>query len=252
MQKSGSDGQQLAGKVAIVTGASRGIGRAVADLFAVNGASVVLTGRDAAPVIAAAKDISGNGKAISVQADQSSDADWGRVIEAALSTFGRVDILVANAGLSYAVPAAEMTLEQFRALNDVNLKGCFLGLKHSVAAMRRHAAGGAIVLMSSIVGMVGVPGYIHYSAAKGGLRLMAKAAALELGAEKIRVNSVHPGMIRTDMTAAFDEKAMAAAIPMGGFGAPRDIADAALFLASDRGKFITGTQLVVDGGWIAR
>lgn len=249
MQTSGPD-RELAGRVAIVTGASRGIGLAIARLFCESGARVVMTGRDAANGELAAKSLSDD--AIFVRADQGADADWVRVMDRTLSAFGRVDILVANAGLSYAVPAVDMTLEQFRTLNIVNLKGCFLGLKHSVAAMRQHKDGGSIVLMSSIVGKVGVPGYIHYSAAKGGLRLMAKAAALELGAEKIRVNSVHPGMIRTDMTANFDEKILGPTIPMGSFGEPRDIANAALFLASDRGRFITGTELVVDGGWTTR
>jgi 3alpha(or 20beta)-hydroxysteroid dehydrogenase len=251
VQKSGSDGE-LTGKVAIVTGASRGIGHAIAELFCRSGAQVTLTGRDTVKGEAAAQGIAGANKAIFVRADQGSDTDWRRVVDATLSAFGRVDILVANAGLSYAVPTADMTLEQFRTLNTVNLKGCFLALKHAVAAMRRHKDGGAAVLMSSIVGKVGVPGYIHYAAAKDGVRLMAKAAALELGAEKIRVNSVHPGMIHTDMTSGFDEKMLAPMIPMGRFGEPRDIANAALFLASPRGKFITGTELVVDGGWIAR
>ena len=251
MQRSGSDGE-LTGKVAIVTGATRGIGRAIAEMFVASGAQVVLTARDVQMGEAAAREMSADGKAIFIRADQSADADWVHVIEHALAAFGRVDILIANAGLSYPIPAIDMALEQFRTLNAVNLKGCFLGLKHAVQAIRRHTDGGAIVLMSSIVGMVGVPGYIHYSAAKDGVRLMAKAAALELGAEKIRVNSIHPGMIRTDMTAGFDEKMLAPMIPLGRFGEPRDIANAALFLASPRGKFITGTELVVDGGWIAR
>ncbi|HEY7977670.1 MAG TPA: SDR family oxidoreductase [Rhizomicrobium sp.] len=249
MQKSDSE-RELAGKVAIITGASRGIGKAVAAKFARNGARVVLTGRNAEAGVATAKEIADDGlDAIFVKADQGSEADWTAVLAYTQGAFGRVDILVANAGISNNVPTARMELAQFRDLNRVNLKGPFLGLKHCVAAMRRHGEGGSVVLMSSIVGMVGVPGYIHYSAAKGGLRLMAKAAALELGAEKIRVNSIHPGMIRTDMTAAFDQTVLASRIPLGKFGEAEDIANAALFLASDRGKFVTGIQLVVDGGW---
>lgn len=249
MQKSESE-RELAGKVAIVTGASRGIGKAVAAKFARSGACVVLTGRNRDAGAATAKELGGGKRDVMfVKADQGSDADWTAVLAHAQEAFGRVDILVANAGLSNNLPTARMELSQFRDLNRTNLKGPFLGLKHCVAAMRRHGEGGSVVLMSSIVGMVGVPGYIHYSAAKGGLRLMAKAAALELGAENIRVNSIHPGMIRTDMTAGFDEQAVIPRIPLGKFGEDEDIANAALFLASDRGKFITGVQLVVDGGW---
>lgn len=244
-----TDARELGGKVAIVTGATRGIGLGIAKRMAESGARVVITGQNASLGAKQVREISPKGDAIFVPADHGSDTDWKNVVDRAQSAFGRVDILVANAGLSSNVPAAQMTLDQFRDLNRVNLKGPFLGLKHCVAAMRRHGEGGSVVLMSSIVGMVGVPGYIHYSAAKGGLRLMAKAAALELGPEKIRVNSIHPGMIRTDMTAGFDEKMMAPRIPLGRFGDTLDIANAALFLASDRGKFITGIQLVVDGGW---
>ena len=241
---------ELAGKSAIVTGASRGIGRAIAERFIEAGASVVITGLDRARGEAAATALGPD--AHFVRADQGSDADWRNTVEAALSRFGRIDILVSNAGISAPAPAAEMTLEVFRETNRISLKGCFLGIKHVLAAMRRHGEGGSMILMSSIVGKIGVPGYIHYSAAKGGLRLRAKAVALELGPEKIRVNSIHPGMIRTDMTAGFPEAQMAPAIPLGKFGDPGDVADAALFLASPRGRFITGTELVIDGGWTAQ
>lgn len=238
---------ELQGKTAIVTGASRGIGRAIAERFVEAGAFVVITGRDGERGQAAAQAL--GPKAHFVAADQGEDAAWARTVDAALSKFGRVDILVSNAGISAPAPTADMTLEVFRETNRISLKGAFLGIRHALPAFRRHGEGGSIVLMSSIVGQVGVPGYIHYSAAKGGLRLMAKAAALELGPEKIRVNSIHPGMIRTDMTANFPEDQMAQAIPLGKFGEPDDIANAALFLASPRGRFVTGTELVVDGGW---
>lgn len=241
---------ELEGKTAIITGATRGIGLAIAKKLLANGASVIITGRNENAGKAAERDLAAQGgKVCFVAADQGSNADWQKVSAAAQDKFGRIDILVSNAGVSYAIPAAEMSLSDFRKLANSNLKGAFLGLQHVTAAIRRHKQGGAVVLMSSIVGKVGVPGYTHYSAAKGGLRLMAKAAALELGPEKIRVNSIHPGMIATDMTAAFDEKAMAPLIPLGKFGKPEDIANAALYLASPRGQFITGIELVVDGGW---
>jgi len=241
--------RELTGQVAIVTGASRGLGFAVAEKFNRAGAQLVMTGLNKERGKAAAARLD---KAVFVQADHGSAADWDRVVETATSRFGRVDTLVANAGITHGTPTAEMSLEEFRTLNRVNLKGCFLGVKACVAAMRLHGRGGSIVLMSSIVGKIGIPGLIHYSAAKGGLRLMAKAAALELGPEKIRVNSLHPGMIRTDMTAPFPEAQMAARIPLGKFGEPDDVANSALFLASSRGQFITGTELVIDGGWLVQ
>lgn len=251
METSRSDGE-LAGKTAIVTGASRGIGAAIAKSFLRAGAGVVITGRNAKAGEDAASELSRFGDVIFVKADHGSDADWAGTVAAALSRFGRLDILVANAGESRASPIAEMTLDDFREMNRTHLKGSFLGIKHAAEALRRHGEGGAIILMSSIVGLVGVPGLVHYSAAKGGIRLMAKAAALELGPEKIRVNSIHPGMIHTDMTARFSEAQFAENIPLGKFGEPADIANAAVFLAGPRGVFVTGTELVVDGGWIAR
>lgn len=240
---------ELAGKTAIVTGGSRGIGRAIAERFIRSGARVVITGRDAKTGAKAAAALEALGEVAFIRADQGSDADWGSVTEATIAKFGRVDILVSNAGISTPMPTTEMPLDVFRETNRISLKGCFLGIRHTLGAIRAHGEGGSMILMSSIVGKVGVPGYIHYSAAKGGLRLMAKAAALELGPEKIRVNSIHPGMIRTDMTAQFPEAQMAPMIPLGKFGEPENIANAALFLASPRGQFITGTELVIDGGW---
>ena len=208
---------------------------AVAEALAGAGAAVVITGRDAARGEAAAAGL-GSGVRY-VRADQGSQADWDAVMAAAGE---RLDILVLNAGISPPNSIADTTLDAFREIGRTNLKGAFFGLQRGVAAMRRRGPGGAIALMASIVGKIGVPGHAAY------------AAALELGPEKIRVNSVHPGIIRTDMTAGFDERAMAVMAPLGRFGAPEEVAKAVLYLVSDRGRFVTGTELVVDGGWIAR
>ncbi|HTW35489.1 MAG TPA: SDR family NAD(P)-dependent oxidoreductase [Rhizomicrobium sp.] len=241
---------ELKGKTAIVTGGTRGIGRAIAERFLKAGANVVITGRDAKKGMTAAEELDRTSSHLRcVPADQARDADWSKVVDAALSGFGRLDILVANAGLSYPSPAIDITLHDFRAINAANLKGTFLGLKHATAAMRRHGEGGSIILLASIVGIIGSRNFLHYAASKGGVRLMAKAAALELGPEKIRVNSIHPGLVKTDMTERFDEKVYANAIPMGRFAQPSDIAGAALFLAGPRSQFVTGSQVVVDGGF---
>jgi NAD(P)-dependent dehydrogenase (short-subunit alcohol dehydrogenase family) len=142
-----------------------------------------------------------------------------------------------------------MTLAEFRQMTDINLKGVFFGAKHALTAMRKHGQGGSMILVSSIVSKVGPPGYTHYAAAKGGVTMLAKSLALELGAEAIRVNSLHPGLIRTAMTDPFPEKALAPMIPLKRFGLPEEMASAILFLASDRSKFMTGAELVADGGF---
>ena len=244
--------RELEGRTAIVTGASRGIGRAIAARLAAAGAGVLITARNADAGEAAASALRAEGGRVSfIQADQALDADWVKTIGAAQEAYGPLDILVINAGVSASIATPDMSLAAFRALNETNLKGPFLGVKHACAAMRAHGHGGSIVLMSSIVGKIGVPDHIHYAASKGGVRLLAKATALELGPDKIRVNSIHPGMTHTDMIAGFPPE-FAMAIPLQRFGEPEEVADAALFLASDRSIFMTGAEIVVDGGWIAQ
>lgn len=241
--------KELLGRTAIVTGASRGIGAAVALDLASAGANVVLTARTAAAAEAVASEIVANGgSATGIGADQGSDADWGEVIALAETRYGGLDIVILNAGVAGGISTVDLTLEQFRALSRVNLKGAFLGLKHAAAAMRRHGRGGTVTMMSSIVGQIGVPDHLHYAASKAGVRMLAKAGALELGPEKIRVNSILPGMTRTDMTSGFPPE-IADIIPLGRFGEVEDVARAARFLASDRSIFMTGAEIVVDGGW---
>jgi len=241
-----SAARELQGRSAVVTGGTRGIGLAIARALAQAGARVVVTGRDTSAAPTAVEGVQ------FVQADQGADADWPRVMAAVGDLPGRFDILVLNAGVSPFSPIVATTLPAFRDVMRTNLKGAFLGLKHGVAAMRGHGQGGAIAMVSSIVGKIGVAGVPAYAASKGGVRLMAKAAALELGPEKIRVNSVHPGLIRTRMTEGYDEAAMGPRAPLGRFGDPEEITSGVQFLVSDRGRFVTGTELVVDGGWIVQ
>ncbi len=240
---------ELSGKVAIVTGASRGIGAAIATALAAAGANVVLTARtEAAGQATVARIEASGGTALSIAADQGEDTDWTRVVAQAEQHFGGVDILVLNAGVSAMLATEEMTLAAFRDLNRINLKGAFLGLKHVAACMRRQGRGGAIAMVGSIVGKIGVQNHLHYGASKAGVRMMAKAAALELGPDGIRVNTIHPGMTRTDMTAGFPPQ-IANMIPLGRFGEPEEVARAALFLVSPRAAFMTGGEIVIDGGW---
>lgn len=231
---------ELAGKVAIVTHASRGIGRAAAQALASAGANLVLTGVERAPPAA--------GGAVLISNNPIAEDDWERVVAAAERAFDRLDVFVGCTGAAPAAPISRMSLEAFRDFSGTGLKAAFLGVKHAAAAIRRHACGGSIILTTSIFGRVAVAGYAHHAAMRGGMRLLAKAAALELGPEKIRVNAVHSGFIREELPDAL-EPAIAPLIPFGRFGDPSEIAAAICFLASDRSQFMTGADLVADGGW---
>ncbi len=243
-------GQDLEGKVAFVSGGGRGIGRAAALALARSGARVALGCRTLSEGQSVVREIeSSGGGALFVPLDVTSNSAWRAAIATTTEHFGRLDILVANAGISIIRPTQDLSLADFRDVNTVNLKGAYLGLQHAVAAMRAHGEGGSIVLVASIVGKIGTLGTVPYAASKGGLRLLAKAAALELANERIRVNSVHPGLVRTDMTAGFDEGQFSAAIPMGRFGQPEEIADIIVYAASDHSEFMTGSELVADGGF---
>jgi 3alpha(or 20beta)-hydroxysteroid dehydrogenase len=242
----------LEGRVAIVTGASRGMGFAIAQALAAEGARVVMSARNQAKGEAAACAVrKRGGEARFVAADQGSAADWSRLVGDAESAHGRLDILILNAGVSELAPTADLGLEDFRRVCRTNLKGPFLGLKAGIAAIRRGGRGGSVVVVGSIAAKIGVPDHIHYTASKSGTAMLVKAAALELGPEKIRVNAIHPGFVRTEMTERFPEEAKRAA-PLGRPGEPEEIARAAVFLASDRSAFMTGAEIVLDGGWTAR
>jgi 3alpha(or 20beta)-hydroxysteroid dehydrogenase len=239
----------LDGKVAIVTGAARGQGAAEARLFAAEGARVVLTdvderGRQTAAEIGA--------DAVFLDHDVGESADWTRVVDDTMSRFGRLDVLVNNAAIYRLRRLEETTDEEFDAITRVNQRGVFLGLRTAAPAMRR-SGGGSIVNISSGAGLKGVPSMIAYSATKWAVRGMTKCAAMELARDRIRVNSVHPGLIETAMLdenpTAMNE-AMLKATPIGRIGTPEDVAKLVLYLASDASGFVTGGEFAIDGGAI--
>jgi NAD(P)-dependent dehydrogenase (short-subunit alcohol dehydrogenase family) len=256
---------RIEGKVAIVTGAASGIGAACAETLARAGAKVIATdvdrtrGEDVVGRIEAA-----GGAALFLDQDVTVEERWPQIIAAAEQRFGRLDIMVANAGIGLMVPLEQMTLADWRRQQAINLDGVFLAVKHAIPAMRR-AGGGSIILMSSVAGLRGSPGLAAYCATKGGVRLLAKAAALETAADNIRVNSVHPGIIDTPIwgkiptgaegnrrNAPIDPHERASlAVPLGVVGQAQDIADGVLFLASDAAHYMTGSELVIDGGIMA-
>lgn len=253
---------RVEGKTAIVTGASLGLGHAAGRMLAREGARVVLTDvREAEGAKLRDEIVAAGGQAIFLRHDVSKEDDWIAVMKTATERFGGVDILVNNAGVALSADVEATTLEQWRWLMSINLDGVFLGVKHAVAAMK--AKGGSIINLSSIEGLTGNPNLAAYDASKGGVRLLTKSAALHCARAgyKIRVNSVHPGYIWTPMVEHFlaaqaDPKAARAELnrlhPLGHIGEPDDIAYGILYLASDESKFVTGAELVIDGGYTAQ
>jgi NAD(P)-dependent dehydrogenase (short-subunit alcohol dehydrogenase family) len=251
---------RLQGKVAIVTGAASnpGLGYATACRLAAEGAHIVATDRDAdgaALCAAAIKDA--GGQAIHLRHDVVSEEDWAEVIAQTEAGFGRLDILVNNAGIHLTKNLDDTTPKEFQRQLDVNLVGSFLGVKAAFPLLRRSGAG-SIINLSSIAGTLGIQGLSAYAAAKGGVRSMTKTIAIEGAPDNIRCNSIHPGMIWTNMMkqAATDAEAvkdaLMAAIPLRRMGEPVDIANAVLFLASDESRYVTGIELYVDGGMWAQ
>ena len=257
----------LVDKTAIVTGAASGIGAATARRFVRDGARVLLTDMDEAGAeLAAELSREGPGRAHFLRHDVVDEAGWKQVFALALESLGPVDVLVNNAGIATAGRIEDLTLEVFRKTIAVNLEGVFLGTKEAVLAMRAAKRGGSIVNLSSAMGLVGAPGASAYCASKGGVRLFTKAIALECAKDGIRVNSVHPGGVKTAIwkkqswwaavveKAGSEEaayKAICGPTPQGRLSEPEEIADAIAFLASDASKFMTGSELVIDGGLTA-
>lgn len=247
------------GRVALITGGTSGIGRETALQFARAAATVVVAGRRAAEGEAVVQQITqAGGAGLFVQADVAREEDVRRLIEQAVSRFGRLDIAFNNAGIEHLGPLADATIDDYRRVFDVNVLGVVLSMKYEIPAMLR-SGGGTIINTSSILGHVGTPGAGLYNASKHAVEGLTKTAALELAQQGIRVNSVAPGAIQTDMIDRFvgagetdGRKGLAAMHPVGRLGRPEEIAAAVLFLASDAASFVTGASLPVDGGYLAR
>lgn len=251
---------QVEGKVAIVTGAGSGIGAACAETLARAGAKVVVSDIDDRGGAAVVDRIKGEGgEAIYRSHDVASEAGWPALIAAAEALDG-LHILVANAGISRPGLVTDLSLEDWRRTMAVNLDGVFLSVKHAIPAMRR-SGGGSIVILSSIAGLRGTFGSSAYCASKGGVRLFAKAVAMECAwaRDNIRVNTIHPGIIDTPIwtklparMGTIDPRELAkVAVPISRAGTAQDVADGALFLCSDASSYMTGTELVIDGGMTA-
>ena len=254
---------RVAGKTALISGAATGLGQSMAACLAAEGARVAVADIDTArgnDVVAEIQ--SAGGEAIFVSLDVTDEEAWRAAVAAVESAYGRLDILVNNAGIAIAESVDKMSLKDWRAVMAVNIDGVFLGTKHAVAAMRR-AGGGSIINISSILGLTGEEKLSAYCASKGAVRLFTKAVALECGRDGsgIRVNSIHPGYIHTAMmedTCRRDYGDIAKGLaelgklhPIGRVGEPEEIAAGVLSLASDESKFITGSELAIDGGYTA-
>ena len=255
---------QVQGKVAIVTGGASGIGEACAELLSREGASVAVTDVDdlRGPEAVARIRKAGN-EAMFLQHDVTSEPRWIEVVAEVMQRYGRLDVLVSNAGIGIGVPSiTEMSLEDWRRQTAINLDGVFLSVKHCLPAMRK-TPGGSVIMMSSLAGLRGSANLAGYCATKGGVRLFAKAIAMECATvgDGIRVNSVHPGIIDTPIwgkiptgtaqgqNAPIDPEEVAKfATPLARAGHAMDIAQGVLYLASDASSYATGTELVIDGG----
>ena len=255
---------RLEGKVALITGAAAGVqgelmgfGGAAARLFSEEGAKVALTDIRDEPGQKTADEIGeAGGEAIYLRLDVTSEAEWMSVIEAVVSRFGRLDILVNNAGSGARYRVEDTSEDDWDGQMNVHAKGAFLGTKHAIPELRK-VGGGSIINVSSIYGLVGSETSTAYHAAKGANRLFTKAAAIQYANEKIRVNSVHPGYAHTPLTEVgyrnpeyFEN--IRSRIPMGRVGNAYDIAYGMLYLASDESSFVTGSELVIDGGTTAQ
>lgn len=247
---------RLKGKVALISGGARGQGAAEARLFAAEGAKVVIGDvlDDQAKATAQEINAKANGHAaVAVHLDVTRAGDWRAAMDSCTSEFGGLDILVNNAGIFNTTGLEDTTEELWDAIVNINQKGVWLGMKFAVPAMRKRG-GGSIINISSVAGLTGSTGSTAYHGTKGAVRLLTKAAAVQYGPEKIRVNSVHPGIIATqmiDIIPRHQREAFTAFVPLRREGNAEDVAKVVLFLASDDSSYVTGSELVVDGGLTA-
>ena len=249
---------RLAGKVAIISGGSRGMGAFEAELFVKEGAKVVVGDVREDEGRSLVEKITGEGgDAVFVPLDVTKETDWEAAVAEAVDRYGKLDVLVNNAGVSARGSIEETTVADWDRVMDINAKGVFLGTRQAIPEMRK-AGGGSIINISSQLGLVGMSDSSpQYQASKGAVRLFTKSAAIQYASEGIRVNSVHPGPIVTPMTEARRSDAavqelMVSRIPLGRYGEAEDVAYGVLYLASDESSFVTGSELVIDGGWTAQ
>lgn len=249
---------RLDNRVALISGGARGMGAAEAKMFAAEGAKVVIGDvleEEGRQTEAAINEL--GGECLFVHLEVTDEGSWTQAIAETISRFGKLDILVNNAGVGGDRGRLEDTSEEvWDRIMDINAKGVFLGTKAAIPEMRR-AGGGSIINISSIYGLVGSGGSSAYHASKGAVRLLTKSTAIQYASEGIRVNSVHPGIIDTPMTEAIladpeRNQRWISGTPLGRRGEPEDVAYGVLFLASDESSFMTGSELVIDGGWTAQ
>ena len=247
---------RLNNKVAILSGGAGGVGAAQAKLFSQEGAKIVIGDMDEVAGNELAHEINKNsGHAIFIRLDVLEEKNWREIVDASLTHFGKIDILVNNAGILRTEGIIETSTDTWNLVIDVNTKGTFLGIKHVIPTLRQNGSG-SIINLSSGAGLVGSPRSAAYHASKGAVRILTKSAAIQYAHENIRINSIHPGPINTQMLQANlrapEGGYSPSDIPLGRYGHPDEIAYGALYLASDEANYVTGSELVIDGGRTAQ